>query len=250
MKLHLPLSLLSALVAVFAVQPACAYDIPDQYANAGIDIYAPQDLDDYSSLNWDESYMFQFYNSATFNSQTNRNWYYGSSLVSNGYCLFTTAEGATPVSLSFDGTERYASNYLQKQVFYTRELIFANLNKLQIENAGQVRNPDEESWDYYWNPSSGAVSVPYDFSVTEVNEVVFKNNASSYTYNTDPQYWENNTPDSSITYITDGGAVSADSVSLCQNGDITFEGNKVHFDSTKDTDNAYTDVDVELRGAL
>lgn len=246
MKLHLPLSLLSALVAVFAVQSACAYDIPDQYANAGIDIYAPQDLDDYRSLSWSESYMFQFYNSASFNSQTNRNWDYYS-LVSGGYCLFTTAEGTTPVSLSFDGTDRYASDYLQKRVFSTRELIFANLNKLQIENAGQVRNPDCDDWDYYYT-SSGAVGVDYDFSVTEVNEVVFKNNASSYTYNKDPQYWESNTPYSSITYITGGGAVSAESVSLCQNGDITFEGNKVHFDSTKDTDNEYTDVDVSLYG--
>ena len=177
MKLHLPLSLLSALVAVFAVQSACAYDIPDQYANAGIDIYAPQDMDDYSSLNWSESYMFQFYNSATFNSQTNWHWYDYSSLVIGGNCLFTTAEGATPVSLSFDGTDRYASNFLQNQAFSTRELIFANLNKLQIENAGQVRNLDYDDWDYYYT-FSGAVSVSYDFSVTEVNEVVFKNNAS------------------------------------------------------------------------
>ena len=248
MKLHLPLSLLSALVAVFAVQSACAYDIPDQYANAGIDIYAPQDLDDYRYLDWSESYMFQFYNSATFNSQTNRNWFDYDSLVSNGYCLFTTAEGATPVSLSFDGTSRYADDYLQKQVFSTRGVIFANLNKLQVENAGQVRNPDDESWSYY-STSSGAVGVSYDFSVTEVNEVVFKNNASSYTYNTDPQYWESNTPSSSsVWYKAYGGAVSATSVSLCQNGDITFEGNKVHFDSTRDTDNAYTDVSVILYG--
>ncbi|MEE1264746.1 MAG: autotransporter-associated beta strand repeat-containing protein [Akkermansia sp.] len=247
MKLHLPLSLLSALVAVFAVQSACAYDIPDQYANAGIDIYAPQDMDDYRSLNWSESYMFQFYNSATFNSQTNRNWYAGNSLVSGSYCLFTTAEGAKPVSLSFDGTDRLADAFLQTQAFNAQELIFANLNKLQIENAGQVRNPDDENWNYY-DISSGAVGVSNDFSVTEVNEVVFKNNASSYTYNTDPQYFEYNTPNSYISYYTCGGAVSADSVSLCQNGDITFEGNKVHFDSTKDTDNAYTDVDVELKG--
>ena len=247
MKLHLPLSLLAAVVAVFAVQPACAYDIPDQYANAGIEIFAPQDLDDYHSLNWDESYMFQFYASATFNAQTNQNWYSGGSLMSGGYCLFTTADGATPVSLSFDGTDRYKTDYLQNPVFSTRSLLFANLNKLQIENAGKVNNPDDDDqWNYY--SSYGNAISTGDFSVTEVNDVVFKNNASSYTYNVAPDNWEYHTPDTSISCYADGGAVGAETMSLCQNGDITFEGNKLHFDNSRDTENVYTRCDVELRG--
>ena len=247
MKLHLPLSLLAAVVAVFAAQPACAYDIPDQYANAGIEIFAPQDLDDYRSLNSSESYMFQFYASATFNAQTNQNWYPGNSLMYNGYCLFTTADGATPVSLSFDGTDRYKDNYLQNPVFSTHSLLFANLNKLQIENAGEVNNSDDDDqWNYY-SSYDNAISTG-DFSVTEVNDVVFKNNASSYTYNVAPDNWEYNTPDTSISCYADGGAVGAETVSLCQNGDITFEGNKLHFDNSRDTENVYTRCDVELRG--
>ena len=250
MKLHLPLSLLAAVVAVFAAQPACAYDIPDQYANAGIEIFAPQDLDDYHNLNWSESYMFQFYSSASFNTQTNREWSYGSTLMSGGYCLFTTADGATPVSLSFDGTTRHEWDheyaYLQNPVFSTSSLIFANLNKLQIENAGQVNNPDYDQWNYYGS-YDGAISTG-DFSVTEVNDVVFKNNAHSYTYNLAPEYWEDNTPSTSIYYHAYGGAVGAGTVSLCQNGDITFEGNKLHFDNSRDTENVYTSCDIELQG--
>ncbi len=247
MKLHLPLSLLAAVVAVFAAQPACAYDIPDQYANAGIEIFAPQDLDDYHSLNSSESYMFQFYASATFNTQTNQYWYSGNSLMSGGYCLFTTADGATPVSLSFDGTDRYKTDYLQNTVFSTRSLLFANLNKLQIENAGKVNNPDDDDqWNYY--SSYGNAISTGDFSVTEVNDVVFKNNASSYTYNVAPDNWEYHTPDTSISCYADGGAVGAETMSLCQNGDITFEGNKLHFDNSRDTENVYTRCDVKLRG--
>ena len=120
MKLHLPYSLFSALLAAFAmyVPSASAVEVPGGYITTNLE--TPANLADYAAASGE--YAFLLGDAISF-SPTSAMWWSEAVLKQNGAVLFTVEEGSNAFSLDFYG----ASN----KAFY--------LDSLRVEDVGDVK---------------------------------------------------------------------------------------------------------------
>ena len=95
MKLHLPITLLTALLGACVVQ---AVEIPDNYEQ--IDLWTPSDLNDYTSNTSTDKNAFFLWSDVNITPTTNTTWTSATPLINGGNLIFTKAEDAVP-SLSF-----------------------------------------------------------------------------------------------------------------------------------------------------
>ncbi len=122
MKLHLPITLLTALLGAFAAQ---AVEIPDDYEQ--IDLWTTSYLDDYISNTTEDEYAFILWTDLDFTPTTNTTWTSSTPLVKSGNLLFTTADGYDPLGLSF-------SNGSNSVFYQPTTLTFDTLSNLTITN--------------------------------------------------------------------------------------------------------------------
>ncbi len=252
MKLHLPITLLTALLGAFAAQ---AVEIPDDYEQ--IDLRTTNNLDDYTSNTAEDKYAFILRTDLDFTPTTNTTWTSSTPLVDGGNLLFTSADGFDLRALSF-------SNGSNSVFYQPTTLTFDTLSNLTIKGQGDkpavdlgefgtlyirnvndgVDNPNvadvlfsgnsmkpDANRGYYGSISAWGYDTVIDISYN--GDVVFSGNITyqdgaismlggvlNINHNADVTFSANTSRDEG------GGAIySYGSLSICNNGDVSISGN-------------------------
>ena len=215
MKPHLPSSLLSALLAVFALAAhvAHAVEVPEDYASNYLS--DPDELNTYKTSS--DNLAFLLDNSVTFAPST-ATWWQSTYLKRNGSVLFTIEEDMDPVSLTFEKGIYNALNVSSLRVEDIGRLTFSDIKSTTSDSA----DPAGTSSSYVGHCKGGAVSGQ-EMQMLRNGAVTFADNRA---------VWETATAASSSTYHNHayGGAIyagSAASTALVESntGLISFSGN-------------------------
>ena len=184
MKLHLPYSLRAAILAVLSFGYTQAAEIPATYET--IDIWAPDIMDGYSSLQSDDYAAFLLYMDSSFSAETMGTLTPG---ISGGNIIITTAEDYEPVKADFSGDFSFYNN---------TKLEFNTLSHLSFD-CTTVKSSDSGS--IYTNAGSLIITNVND-GIDSTNDVVFNGAGSN----------------NAIT------ADEVSSISISQNGKVIFNG--------------------------
>ncbi len=99
MKLHLPLTLLTAVLATFIALPAQAVEAPEGYTTTYLN--SPGTLETYSVLTAEDYMAFILQSSQEITPTGNDYWTDSTPLVSGGNVFFGSGNSDSPVALSF-----------------------------------------------------------------------------------------------------------------------------------------------------
>ncbi len=223
MKLHLPLTLLTAVLAAFIALPAQAVEAPVGYDS----IYLPRNasLEDYATLSADEHLAFLLRNSAVITPDNNPHWGgYDSStspsyttLINGGNLFFGSNNSSSPVALSFKDVDRNALAF-----YHQKALTFDTLSNLTFSNI-----------------DGSAIALAYDGSdtrsaltITNINDsqdgtvdVLFENMRAYAIYADSGNVNLSNNGDVSFRENGDNAIYNASSVTISSNANVTFSGN-------------------------
>ncbi len=197
MKLHLPLTLLTAVLATFIALPAQAVEAPEGYTTTYLN--SPSTLENYSSLTAEDYMAFILQSSQEITPTGADYWTSSTQLVSGGNVFFGSYNSDSPVALSFQNGKSAAFYALNELAFDT----LSNLTFSAIEgsNAAMV------------------LAKGGTLTITNVNDgqsgtvdVLFKDIDIKYT---------------TTSSFFHGGAINADTVTISNNGDVSFSGNSV-----------------------
>ena len=157
MKLHLPLSLLSAvlLVAAGLTSRAQAVEVPSNYTSHYL--AAPDDLYDYRTTSGDHAFLLD--GSITFTPSSATWWTSSQELKENGSILFTIEEDSDPYSLTFEGVANKA---------------FYNVSTLAIEDIGRVTFEGLKESDYDSSSASTTSSSHYYYYGGAINATTLR----------------------------------------------------------------------------
>ena len=157
MKLHLPLSLLSAvlLVAAGLSSRAQAVEVPSNYTSHYL--AAPDDLYDYRTTSGDHAFLLD--GSITFTPSSATWWTSSQELKENGSILFTIEEDSDPYSLTFEGVANKA---------------FYNVSTLAIEDIGRVTFEGLKESDYDSSSASTTSSSHYYYYGGAINATTLR----------------------------------------------------------------------------
>ena len=196
MKLHLPLTLLLAMMSAFSTQ---AVEILDDYEH--IDLWTPSDLDNYTSNTADDKYSFTLWTNINITPSSNPTWTSTTPLITGGNHIFSTAEGYAPVALSFRGG--------QTTVFeQPSNVTFDTLSKITISN--QSGKNDGGAIDLGTSGKLCIHNVDDGIDNPSAADVIFSSNTLNKT--------------SSIDVY--GGAIYANGtatiIDISDNGDVSF----------------------------
>ena len=248
MKLHLPLSLLSAvlLVAAGLTSRAQAVEVPSNYTPHYL--ADPNDLYDYRSTS--DSHAFLLDGSTTFTPSSAPWWTYSQELKENGSILFTIEEDSDPYSLTFKGGASKA---------------FYNVSTLAIEDIGRVTfeglkesthdsHSSSSSYYYYYGGAINATTLrlksnsrvtftgneviassrydcPYAYggAIYGANGATITISETSGAVTFAQNKATSSTSSSTSSSYSYGGAIyggSSSTISICDNeGDVSFTGN-------------------------
>ena len=215
MKLRLPISLLSAVLAVFtiAASGAHAVEVPEDYASNYLS--DPDELNTHKTSS--DNLAFLLDNSVTFAPST-ATWWQSTYLKRNGSVLFTIEEDMDPVSLTFEKGIYSALNVSSLRVEDIGRLTFSDIKSTTSDSV----NPAGTSSSYDYHCKGGAVSGQ-EMQMLRNGAVTFADNRA---------VWETAYVASSSTYHNHayGGAIyagSAASTVLVESntGLISFSGN-------------------------
>ena len=242
MKLHLPLSLLSAvlLVAAGLTSRAQAVEVPSDYTPHYL--ADPDDLYDYRTTSGDLAFLLN--GSITFTPSSATWWTSSQELKENGSILFTIEEDSDPYSLTFKGGANKA---------------FYNVSTLAIEDIGLVTfeglkesNYDDSSlYSYYYGGAIHATTLRLkgNSRVTFTGNIVngtrsftsvyggaiYGANGATITISetsgavTFAQNKATGSSSDSSYYYSEGGAIYGaeySTISICDNeGDVNITGN-------------------------
>ena len=244
MKLRLPISLLSALLAVFVLAKpvAGAVEVPTGY---GTPIYL-DDADQLSSYSTSTSKTaFLLDASVTFSSSTATWWTYSKPLKSSGSILFTIEEDGDPYSLTFKDAARQAFDLTSLRVEDIGSLKFSNIKHSYDEYGGaiyatevllrgnQVVTFEQNRVDDPSDESSygGAIYATSRVAVDENKGAVSFTGNYAYSY------------DSSYSSSAYGGAIygtGSTSISICGNsGGVTLSENYARSSSSSRSSYSY-----------
>ena len=250
MKPHLPISLLTAVLASFIAFPSQAVEVPSDYTSHYL--ADPDDLYDYRTTSGNHAFLLD--GSITFTPSSATWWTSSQELKENGSILFTIEEDGDPYSLTFKGGANKA---------------FYNVSTLAIEDIGRVtfeglKESDYDSsiytsYAYYYDYYGGAIHATTlrlkgNSRVTFTGNEVIANASSSnrdYRVYGGAIYGANgatitisetsgavtfaqnkaigSSSSSSYYYYSYGGAIygtNNSTISICDNeGDVSFTGN-------------------------
>ena len=229
MKLHLPIFILSSFLGTCVTQ---GLDMPDGYET--VDLLTTDYLNIYASNSQTEECAFILWSDLYFSPTSNPHWSSLTSLVTGGNFMFTSQNGDTPINLYFADGE--SSVFKDAGI-----LIFDTLSNLSFSNSQDSNGGGAivlgASGQLYINNVSDGVET------TECADVLFSGNemsSSSYQYsraiyspesdsiidiscNGDVLFSNNY---AAAADISCGGAICFDgSLSIVNNGDVTFSGN-------------------------
>ncbi|MBE6419306.1 MAG: hypothetical protein E7031_04170 [Akkermansiaceae bacterium] len=227
MKLHLPITLLTALLGACVV---LAIEIPDGYEQ--IDLWTPSYLDDYTTNTADDKNAFILWTDVAFTPTTNPTWTSSKPLVTGGNLIFTTAEGYEPVALSFIGGKSTAFEQ-------PASLAFDTLSKLSVsDTATQYRvalNLDKSGKLHIRNVNDGIDGTAdvefFNNKLLSVRGSVISASGSDcdidISFNGDVSIRNNTTSGSSINDTNRyGGAIySEGSICFSNNGKVSLRDN-------------------------
>ena len=263
MKLHLPLTLLTAVLATFIALPAQAVEAPEGYTTTYLNSLGT--LETYSELTAEEYIAFILRRSQEITPSGADYWTSSSPLVSGGHVFFGSYNSDSPVALSFkdgngsafDDQSALTFDTLSNLTFSTitgnlAAISLANNGSLTITNVndGQSDTVDVLFKDIKTSSYGGAIDAS-TVTISNNGDVSFSgNSASSYDYsrggaifaydgitishNADVSFSGNSS--SSSDKYSEGGAICVNSgyVTISNNGDVSFSGNSASAD-----DNSY-----------
>lgn len=250
MKLHLPITLLTALLGACVVQ---AVEIPDNYEQ--IDLWTTSYLNDYTSNTSTDKNAFILWSDVNITPTTNTTWTSSTPLINGGNHIFTQAEEATP-SLSFSNGQSQVFRDFSSLTFdtiakltldsnnstYTVEdttagggairgskLIINNTNAEIANNAAKssVQRFDSKVYSYCYG---GAFHLTSTSSIQNNATVSFDHN-SSYAYSSSThkitQSYTDYYKGRSYSYAYGGAIYSSSDLDFSYNSDVSFENNTV-----------------------
>ena len=220
MKLHLPLTLLTAVLATFIALPAHAVEAPEGYTTTYL--YSPGTLETNSELTAEEYIAFIPRRSQKITPTDADYWTSSTPLVSGGHVFFGSYNSDSPVALSFKdgygsafyGQSALTFDTLSNLTFSTitgrsAAISLANNGSLTITNVndGQSDTVDVLFEDIKNTYSSGGAIFASTVTISHNGNVSFSgNSSSSYDYSR-------------------GGAIFASTVTISHNGNVSFSGN-------------------------
>ncbi len=248
MKLHLPITLLTAVLATFIALPAQAVEAPEGYTTTYLN--SPGTLETYSELTAEEYIAFILRRSQEITPSGADYWTSSTPLVRGGNVFFGSYNSDSPVALSFKDGNRSAfygqstltfdtlSNLTFSTITGNSAAIRVGNGTLTITNVndGQSDTVDVLFKDITNTSTSGGAIYAYDCDVTISNNgnVSFSGNsayseggaidASTVTIsnNSDVSFSGNS---ASSSYDSYGGAIDASTVTISNNGNVSFSGN-------------------------
>ena len=238
MKLHLPLSLLSAVLLVAAGLPprAQAVEVPSNYTPHYL--ADPNDLYDYRSTSGNLAFLLD--GSTTFTPSSAPWWTSSQELKENGSILFTIEEDSDPYSLTFKGGA-------SKAFYKVSTLAIEDIGRVTFEGLKESNYDSSSSSHYYYY--GGAINattlrLKSNSRVTFTgNEVITSssNTRSAYggaIYGANGATITISETSGAVTFAQNkatgsfysyGGAIyggSSSTISICDNGgDVSFTGN-------------------------
>lgn len=256
MKLRLPFSLLSAVLAVFTVAASGAHAV---VVPEGYDSYYLTDPDVlYDFRGGNQNVAFLLDGGVTFSSESASWWVGTSPLKSGGSVLFTIEEDSDPWAISFKACAGYPAFYNVSTLSF-REVgnvsfqnigtegnsygAIYNVSTVDISNSRVVEFSGNRSADSSGKSSGASGGAIYGSSINlnENRQISFVDN---YVYS----FWSNN---SDYSIISRGGAIFGTSNSIINvNGNersVTFRGNGVE---GRNYLNHYSGVAYGYGGAL
>ena len=220
MKLHLPLTLLTAVLATFIALPAQAVEAPEGYTTTYLT--SPGTLETYSELTAEEYIAFILRRSQEITPSGADYWTSSTPLVSGGHVFFGSYNSDSPVALSFKdgyGSAFYGQSALTFDTLsnLTFSTITGNSAAISLANNGSltitnVNDGQSDTVDVLFedikNTSSdgGAIYARKGLTISNNGDISFSDNSSSYNYSA-------------------GGAIYASTVTISHNGDVSFSGN-------------------------
>ena len=220
MKLHLPLTLLTTVLAAFIALPAQAVEAPEGYTTTYLN--SPGTLENYSSLTAEDYMAFILQSSQEITPTGADYWTSSTPLVSGGNVFFGSYNSDSPVALSFkdgNGSAFYDQSALTFDTLsnLTFSTITDNEAAISVENGtltitnvndGQSDTVDVLFKDIKNTSYSGGAILASTVTISHNGNVSFSGN-SSYSYYDDSH----------------GGAIYASTVTISNNGDVSFSGN-------------------------
>ena len=163
MKLRLPFSLLSAVLAVFfvAASGAHAVEVPEGFSSNYLSVAG--ELSNYKTSS--ENLAFLLDGSVTFSSST-ATWWQGEVLKSSGSILFTIEEDGDPYSLTFKD-----ASY---QAFHVSTLRIEDIGKVTFSGIQTTTGSSSYSYSYSYGAIEGS-----SISLLRNREVSISNNSQS-----------------------------------------------------------------------
>ncbi len=270
MKLHLPVRLFRAILALMVAVPSWsqAMDIPEEYTT--IDLWTPSFIKDHISNADTEYEAFLLYTDVDFTPTSNTTWTATTPLMTGGNLIFTTAEGYDPMALTFANGKELVFYSPQSLTFDTlTRLTFTNNlreEKTSVSNSvlggavyigpkailsiSHVDDNVENTTDILIdgnqvrvirNSSSSAFACGGAFSGNSESDISFVDN-NDIKFSKNEAYGSYNTYAYSYTVYASGGAIYT-------LGDLTFHNNgNVVFEENASFANHYSDNSVEATG--
>ena len=221
MKLHLPLSLLSAvlLVAAGLTSRAQAVEVPSNYTPHYL--ADPNDLYDYRSTS--DSHAFLLDGSTTFTPSSAPWWTYSQELKENGSILFTIEEDSDPYSLTFKGGA-------SKAFYNVSTLAIEDIGRVTFEGLKESTHDSHSSSSYYYYYYGGAINAT-TLRLKSNSRVTFTGNEviASSRYDCPYAY-------GGAIYGANGATITISETS----GAVTFAQNKATSSTSSSTSSSYS----------
>ena len=227
MKPHLPCSLLSALLAAFALAAPIAHAVEIPAGYSSYYLAGPDELSSYKTSTG--KYAFLLDASVSFSSSSATWWTSSSTLKSGGSILFTIEEDGDPYSLTFKDAARQAFNVSSLRVEDIGRLTFSNIRHLYNSSGGAIYASEvalrgNRSVTFEQNRVDDHDYQSYGGAIYATSRVAVDENKGAVSFTGNYAYSYDN--GSSFSY---GGAIygeSSSSISLSGNtGGVTITGN-------------------------
>ncbi len=222
MKLHLPLTLLTAVLATFIALPAQAVDAPESYTTTYLN--SPGTLETYSELTAEEYIAFILRRSQEITPTDADYWTSSTPLVSGGNVFFGSYNSDSPVALSFKdgyGPAFYDQSALTFDTLsnLTFSTITGNGAAIRVVNSGTLTITNVN------DGQSDTVDVLFkDIKNTSTyGGAIYAYNGLTISHNGDVSFSGNSASGSGSS----GGAICANegNVTISDNGNVFFTGN-------------------------
>ncbi len=203
MKPHLPISLLTAVLASLFIQPVSALELPDNYEM--VDVWTPSYINGYTNNSASDYCVFYFWtDDIEFSPGTYSGWTSSTPLFTGGNLIFTSIDTDAPNTVKFTGGSSSAFSAPATLTFDSLSNLTISSNKISA-GAGGAINLGTSGALYIQNVNDGVSS-------SDNADVVFSGNSHSTYY---------------------GGAIYADGssakIEITHNGDISFSGNSAGY---------------------